>query len=810
MPKESPKAKEYPDVLKITASVNNLTEEKRAEDTLLPESEEDYSALVRNLTDAVFKLKGGIITWCNDRAEQICGYPKEEMLGKKASFFYPVNISPSEFTRAISATMKAQGHCLGTSEFLKKNGGIINIEYSVSQIPDQEPVEVIVVARDVTERKQAEEALRKAHQELEIRVAKRTAELAKVNEALRLQIAERERAEQALRESESEMRLMFESVSDGIMVTDLHGKIMKVNEAVVRLHGYESKEELIGRSGFEFIAKKDHELARKSLKRTLEDGRVTNIEYTLLTKDGREFDAELSASVLADTSGALTGFIAITRDITERKRSEEKLQELYKQERELRQELETEMKRRVEFTRELAHELKTPLTSVLAASELLLAKLKDEHLLALAKNINRGASNLNNRVDELLDLARGEVGMLELKLEPTDLLQLIREVAETIAPVTAGHGQSLVLDVPPSLPIVRVDADRIQQVLFNLLSNAVKFTPKDGKITLRAKQRQGSVIMEVQDTGRGISKEEQQRLFERYYCPKGSRLGIDGLGLGLALSKTLVELHKGEIWTRSSVGRGSTFSFSLPVEPDRQQTSVTESTNKLWKVLIIEDDQQIVDFISLAFQMDWPEAELISTRLGEEGIVLVETAAPDIVILDLGLPDIDGLEVLKEIRVFSSVPVLILTVRAEENDIIKGLEWGADDYIAKPFRQLELLARLKVQLRKQAPPDEDAPIVCGPLRFNPSTSQFTNGRKEISLSLIEGRIIRHLMGNIGHVVSHLRLAEALWGEDYPGSIEALRVYVRRLREKVEEDASNPRLILTKPGIGYLMSKPASS
>lgn len=807
MPKNH-KARETSDVLQTTGVQNSPTKQNKAESTSLPESEEDNSALIRNLTDAVFKLKGGIITWCNDRAEQICGYPKEEMLGKKATFFYPVNISPSEFTRAISATMKAQGYCSGTTEFAKRNGGIVNIEYSVSQIPDQEPVEVIVLARDVTERKQAEETLRKAQRELEMRFAKRTAELAKVNEDLRLQIAERKRAEKALRESESEMRLMFESVSDGIMVTDLHGRIVKVNEALARLHGYENKEELIGRSGFELVAKKDHKLARKSLKTTLEDGHVTYMEYTLLTKDGREFDAELSATVLADGSGAVTGFIAITRDITERKRSEEKLQELYTQEKDLRQQLETEMKRRVEFTRELAHDLKTPLTSVLASSELLLAKLRDERSLALAKNINRSASNLNDRVDELLDLARGEVGMLQLKCESTDPLQLIREVAETITPVTAGHGQSLVLDLPPALPMVRADSDRIRQVLFNLLGNAVKFTPKDGKITLRAKQRQGTVIVEVQDTGRGMSKDEQERLFERYYRPQVSRLGTSGLGLGLALSKTLVALHGGEIWARSSVGRGSIFGFSLPVEPDRQQIAVTERAKGLWKILIIEDDQQIVDFISLAFQMDWPEAELISTRLGEEGIALVETAKPDIVILDLGLPDIDGFEALKEIRAFSSVPVVVLTVRAEENDIIKGLEWGADDYIAKPFRQMELLARLKVQLRKQAPPDEDAPIICGALYFNPSTSQFRHGRREINLSLIEGHIVEHLMRNIGHVVSHSRLAEALWGEDYPGSIETLRVYIRRLREKVEEDASNPRLILTKPGIGYLMSKPS--
>ena len=124
----------------------------------------------------------------------------------------------------------------------------------------------------------------------------------------------------------------------------------------------------------------------------------------------------------------------------------------------------------------------------------------------------------------------------------------------------------------------------------------------------------------------------------------------------------------------------------------------------------------------------------------------------------------------------------------------------------KPFRQLELLERLKVQIRKQAPPGEEPIIVSGALRFDPSTCQLTYGQKEISLTVIEGRIMQHLMRNAGHVVTHSRLAEAVWGDDYPGAVDSLRVYIRRLRGKLEEDPKNPELILTKPSVGYSLAK----
>jgi two-component system, OmpR family, response regulator VicR len=224
------------------------------------------------------------------------------------------------------------------------------------------------------------------------------------------------------------------------------------------------------------------------------------------------------------------------------------------------------------------------------------------------------------------------------------------------------------------------------------------------------------------------------------------------------------------------------------------------------KILIIEDDLQIVEAITLAFQIRWPEAKLVTTQQGEKGIELVENEKPDIVILDLGLPDINGYDVLKQIRMFSDLPILILTARTEESDIVKGLEWGADDYMIKPFRQLELLSRIKALTRRRATADNEAPVSIGPLNFNPSTGQLKYKDKDINLTPTEGRILNHLMRNAGQVVTHGSLADAVWGEDYPGAVDSLKVYIRRLREKLETEPQQPQLILTKAGVGYLMTK----
>jgi two-component system KDP operon response regulator KdpE len=618
-------------------------------------------------------------------------------------------------------------------------------------------------------------------------------------------ITEQKSMQEALSRSEEYFRALIENSLEAMVIIDARGLISYESSSFERLLGYKLQEHF-GRSPFEHVHADD--LARVSKTFTgliKKPGVVVRDELRVWHKDGSLRTVEVVGQNLLNNP-AVKGVVTNLRDITERRQAEEQLHQVYQQEKELRHQLEEEMKRRVEFTRALAHELKTPLTSVLAAADLLVSELHEEPLQTLAKNIRQGASNLGSRIDELLDLARGEVGMLQVKLDWVDILQLLRETADSMTPLASRRGQSLVLMLPPSLPRVRADAARLQQIVTNLINNALKFTQVGGNIKLKARQKNSTIVVEVQDTGRGISKEDQRYLFQPYH-----RLQMDyskGLGVGLALCKMLVELQNGRIWVKSSPGKGSTFGFSLPLETAEKPAVETDTGAKLWKVLIIEDDETIVSLIRLAFQMRWPEAQLISASLGEEGLDLVEDEKPDLVILDLGLPDIDGYEVLRQIRLFSSVPIVILTVRGDEDDIIRGLEWGADDYVIKPFRQLELLSRLKVQLRRQISPDQEAPVVCGPLRLDPSTFQLKYGAKEISLTLIEGRMMYHLMRNAGHVVIHSRLAEAVWGEDHPGATDSLRVYIRHLREKLEADPGNPKLILTKVGVGYILATPA--
>jgi two-component system KDP operon response regulator KdpE len=226
------------------------------------------------------------------------------------------------------------------------------------------------------------------------------------------------------------------------------------------------------------------------------------------------------------------------------------------------------------------------------------------------------------------------------------------------------------------------------------------------------------------------------------------------------------------------------------------------------KVLIIEDDREIVEIITLAFEIRWPGVELVNTHLGNKGVELAAAENPDVIILDLGLPDTNGFDVLKEIRTFSDIPVMILTVRGEEADIVKGLEWGADDYMVKPFRQLELLSRVKALTRRGASTVRDTLITIGNLSYNPAIRQLFRNNKEVLLTRTEGTILYQLMRNAGQVVTHTGLAEAVWGDDYPDAVDSLRVYIRRLREKIEETPDNPTMILTKTGVGYMLAKPA--
>ncbi|WP_158513469.1 sensor histidine kinase [Dehalogenimonas formicexedens] len=231
----------------------------------------------------------------------------------------------------------------------------------------------------------------------------------------------------------------------------------------------------------------------------------------------------------------------------------------------LNEELDREIHRREEFNRALVHELKTPLTAMLASAELFVDELNGDPRVELAKNIYRAAQNLDRRTDELLDVARGEVGMLTISPASGDVRQLLFSMADNIKAAAARKKQTLSVDISPELPQVSVDEDRLRQVMYNYLTNAVKYTPEAGHITLSAHGDAGELVVEVTDTGPGISDDGQKRLFEPYYrVPQRGGERLSGLGLGLALSKMIIQLHGGRVWVKSAPGKGSSFGFALP------------------------------------------------------------------------------------------------------------------------------------------------------------------------------------------------------------------------------------------------------
>jgi DNA-binding response OmpR family regulator len=223
------------------------------------------------------------------------------------------------------------------------------------------------------------------------------------------------------------------------------------------------------------------------------------------------------------------------------------------------------------------------------------------------------------------------------------------------------------------------------------------------------------------------------------------------------------------------------------------------------KLLLVDDDPEIRGSVRLGFELQWRDVEIVEAGAGAEALTLVEEERPDLVLLDIGLPDMDGYRVLREVRAFSSVPVIMLTARDEPIDKVRGLEAGADDYVAKPFDHLELMARVRAVLRRldvKAPPERAAPYRRDELAIDVDAREAHVGDRRVVLTPTEWRVLELLVANAGWIVPRERIASRVWGRDDPGDLDALRVFVRRLREKIGDDARTPRYIETVRGIGY--------
>jgi two-component system NtrC family sensor kinase len=367
--------------------------------------------------------------------------------------------------------------------------------------------------------------------------------------ALRRRVAELERLETEHRRTEEKLRLIFDSIAEGITVTSLDGTIVQLNEAIIGMHGYDSKQELIGRNILELVAEIDYARAKENLKRALEAEYIKDLGYIFLTKDGREFDVELSATVLRDASGEAIGFIFISEDVTERKRVEEQL-------------LITDRLASIgELASGIAHELNNPLTSVIGFSQLLMGRDIPDDIREDVKVIYSEAQRVAEVMKNLLIFARRHAPVKQL----VNINSIIEKVLTIRAYEQRVENIQVITHLAPDLPETMADYFQLQQVFLNIIINAEHFmleAHRRGTLTITT-QRVGSTIKaSFTDDGPGIAKENLGHLFDPFFTTK--EVG-KGTGLGLSICHGIITKHGGRIYAESESGKGATFVVELPI-----------------------------------------------------------------------------------------------------------------------------------------------------------------------------------------------------------------------------------------------------
>ena len=366
-------------------------------------------------------------------------------------------------------------------------------------------------------------------------------------------------------------------------------------------------------------------------------------------------------------------------------------------------ELEIASRHKSEFLASMSHELRTPLTAVIGFSEVLLDRLfgelneKQERYL---EDIRRSGRHLLELLNDILDLSKVEAGKMELELADTSLTAALEQGVAMVRTRASNQGLSLTVDVEPDLVDVVADPLRLKQVLLNLLSNAVKFTPPGGRVRVRARRLANEVHVTVEDTGIGISEEDQKRIFESFEQGRGglSRTA-EGTGLGLTLSKRIVELHGGRLWVESRLGEGSAFTFTLPptrtagVRPLRALAeSQVPVSSAMSTILVVEDDGHSLELMTLYLRGAAFEVEV--ARSGEEGLKLARALQPAAIVLDIMLPGLDGFDVLAVLKSdprTARIPVVIVSMLDERG---RGFALGAADYLVKPVTRDDVVAAL--------------------------------------------------------------------------------------------------------------------
>jgi PAS domain S-box-containing protein len=501
------------------------------------------------------------------------------------------------------------------------------------------------------------------------------------------QIEARNAAQAALRASEANFRAFFDSKAIGVAQADASGRFIRVNDRYCELTGY-GRAELLEMRPFDLDHPDDRAADLEHVQRVVEDpSGVYQTDKRYVRKDGTIAWVHVAANMLRDENGRPTQSAAVAFDISERKRAEQALHEADHA--------------KDEFLATLAHELRNPLAPLKHAAELLRNPAAQP---AWCRDvIERQVSHLARLIDDLLDVSRIARDKLELRNETVEIAAVIRSAAEASRPMIEGCGQTLLVAPLPESIYVDGDPVRLTQVLTNLLTNAAKFSQGAGAIRLRADRDGDQVVISVADSGIGITPEELARVFDRFYQSErpGAR-SRGGLGIGLALVRRLVELHGGAVEARSEgLGCGSEFVVKLPItaapasrSPTSTGTPSERAAGTRKRILIVDDNADGADSLGRLLAFLGHETAMVYD--GQAALDRAAAFAPDVVLLDLGMPGVDGFEACRRLRAVDSAHrprIVAMTGWGREEDRARTAAAGFDGHFVKPV-DLAALARL--------------------------------------------------------------------------------------------------------------------
>ena len=463
---------------------------------------------------------------------------------------------------------------------------------------------------------------------------------------------------------------------------------------------------------------------------------------------------------------------------------------------------------RTEFLGLVSHELRAPLTAIKGSAVTLLeeaAELDPAETHEFSRIIVEQADLMRGLITDLLDAGRIDSGTLSVSPEPSDVADLVERARNTF--VGSGDHHGIVVDFPADLPRVMADRRRIVQVLNNLFANAARHAAQSSAIRVAAAHERTHVAILVSDDGPGVPPDLLPHLFRKHVG--GGAGGTAGHGLGLAICKGLVEAHGGRIRAESDgLGQGTTITFTIPVagEPagsdDNHAHTRSPAPSERPRILVVDDDPRTLRFARDALSKAG-YAPLV-TGAPQDLSRIIRAERPQLVLLDLMLPRIDGIELMRQIPELSDVPVIFISGYGRDETVAQAFESGAADYIVKPFSPTELVARVRAALRRHAEPQ---PLTLGDLAVHFERREVTVAGRAVDLTATEYELLRILSLNAGRVVHYDTLLRQVWSGRSSADTNLVRIFVKNLRDKLGDSAADPTWIFNERGVGYRMPKP---